>query len=54
MVPVEFRSVGVLAALSLLVSAIAGPVAGAEPNGRKFERVPSAGIDPQIGPSVDR
>jgi minor extracellular serine protease Vpr len=50
----RIQSVSVLAVLSLIVSAVGAPVSGAEPNGRKFERIPSAGIDPQILPaSID-
>ncbi len=54
MVGYRIKSVSALAVLSLLVSIVAAPVSGAEPNGRNFERVPFAGIDPQILPaSID-
>ncbi len=54
MVRYRIKSVSALAVLSLLVSVVAAPVSGAEPNERKFERVPFAGIDPQILPaSID-
>ena len=54
MVQSRFRSIALLGVLSLLASMIATPVSAEEPAARKFERIPSAGIDPQLLPaSID-
>ena len=51
MVRLYVRPVVLLGVLSLLVSALAAPISGAQPKGRHFERIPSAGIDPQLVPA---
>ena len=47
----RIKSVTLLTVLSLLITVVAAPVSGAEPKGRTFQRIPTAGIDPQLRPA---